>query len=103
MATDTLSIWAVEVRNKATNYWRTRNMDGSVEAFVSPELAHTAIDSSSNKDEFDYRVSEYCEAEELREAISWMSAASDFRPGGKAYEGWLKIKHLAVKELKHDD
>lgn len=34
--------------------------------------------------------------QELRDALIWMSGSADFAPGGKAHEGWLKIRHLAV-------
>ncbi len=28
----------------------------------------------------------------LEDAVQWMSGSDDFAPGGKAHEGWLKLR-----------
>lgn len=34
---------------------------------------------------------------ELRDAVIWMSGSEDFATGGRAYAGWLKIRHLTTE------
>lgn len=31
---------------------------------------------------------------ETQGALQWCSGSDDFSPGGKAHEGWLKVRHL---------
>jgi hypothetical protein len=40
------------------------------------------------------------EVRALRAAVQWMSGSTDFAPGGKAHEGWLKILPLAYPDAK---
>ena len=38
-------------------------------------------------------------AREMQEALIWCSGSMDFGPGGIAYQGWLKVRHLLDCDL----